>query len=55
MVGFGLAGVAAAADAGNDSFGSLRESENAAEAGRGLPMRGDFKKAILRRSELSVG
>jgi len=42
MAGFGRAFVAAAADAGSDNFGSLRDNENAADAARGLPILGDF-------------
>jgi hypothetical protein len=46
MDGFGRAGVAVAADAGSDNRGSSRESEAWAEAGRGLPMRGDFTPGV---------
>jgi len=48
ITGRGRAGVTAAADAGSDSLGNFRDSENAAtDARRGLPMRGEFTDVIL--------
>ena len=48
ITGFGRADVVAAADNGSDKRGSFRESENAAtDARRGLPIRGEFRAAIL--------
>jgi hypothetical protein len=45
IVGFGRPPVAAAAEVGNVNFGSLRESENAPLADRGLEILGFFKRA----------
>jgi hypothetical protein len=46
ITGRGRAVVAEAADNGSASRGSFRDSENAAiDARRGLPIRGEFKRA----------
>jgi hypothetical protein len=44
ITGLECAGVAAAAERGSDNRGNFRESEDPAEADRGLPILGDRKQ-----------